>query len=221
MSVINNENRGHWMQTRSGRKFYPEDPRPEDIDIEDIAHALSLVNRFGGHTPEPYSVAQHSVLVANEVERRSQSPHPMLPAGGWRPLILWGLLHDASEAYLGDIVWPLKQASLMQGYKVLEANVMTAIVERFALLREEPAIVKACDLTLLATEKRDVMCESGRSLSEHEARTMVEAEVARERTGEWHSDHVEPLPTRIVVWQARAAREEFLRRYRELEGSRT
>lgn len=56
------QRRGDFICTYTGRKFYPLDPRPEDVCIEDIAHALALVNRFGGHTRVPYSVAQHSVL---------------------------------------------------------------------------------------------------------------------------------------------------------------
>lgn len=60
---------GDWMQTYSGRKFWPVDPRPEEVFIEDIAHALSMICRFGGHSLVFYSVAQHSVLVARNLKR--------------------------------------------------------------------------------------------------------------------------------------------------------
>ncbi len=80
--------RGDWIQVRSGRKFHPLDPRPEDVDINDIAHALSNLCRFTGHCTDFYSVAQHSVIASQIVP----------PASA-----LAALLHDASEAYMGDI----------------------------------------------------------------------------------------------------------------------
>jgi hypothetical protein len=75
--------RGDWMQTFTGRRFWPLDPRGEDVLIEDIAHALSLLTRYGGHCTRFYSVAEHSVLLA-----RAATPENAL----------WLLLHDASEA---------------------------------------------------------------------------------------------------------------------------
>ena len=83
-----------WFQTFTGKKFHPLDPRPEDICIEDIAHALSYINRFGGHLPEPWTVAQHSIVVAE-----------FAPPG----LRLAAQMHDSPEAYLGYMVKPLEQ----------------------------------------------------------------------------------------------------------------
>ena len=83
------ERKGDWFLTYTGRQFWPLDPRPEDICIRDIAHHLSLCCRFNGACRVHYSVAQHSVMVAN-----------ILPA----PLRFWGLMHDATEAYVGDMV---------------------------------------------------------------------------------------------------------------------
>ena len=80
--------KGDWMQTHSGIQFWPLDPRPEDILIEDIAHALSNQCRFAGHCCFHYSVAQHSVLVSENVPAQDA---------------MWGLLHDAGEAYLVDL----------------------------------------------------------------------------------------------------------------------
>lgn len=143
---------GGWMQLGAGRRFYPQDPRPEDFRIEDIAHALACENRFGGHTPEPYSVAQHSVLVS----RRAQEL-----ASGSVEVALWGLLHDASEAYIRDLPRPVKR--LLPEYQRLEEGVMAAIADRFQLGRAMPPEVRRADEELLATEARDLLGISDRS----------------------------------------------------------
>ncbi len=135
--------RGPWIQTYTGKAFYPQDPQPGDINIVDIAHSLSMTCRFGGHTTRFYSVAQHSALVAANV-----------PAAD----ALWGLLHDASEAYLADVSKPVKP--LLTGYSEIEGKVMAAVCQKFGLPPEMPASVKAMDATLLFTEKRDVMAAS-------------------------------------------------------------
>lgn len=137
--------KGDWMQTRSSRMFYPLDPRPEDIVIEDIAHALSQLCRFGGHTNEFYSVAQHCVHVAELL------PHH---------LKLSGLLHDATEAYLVDVPRPLKNA--ISGYKTIEARLAEVIEAKFTPhvlepLQFEHGAVKAADNVMLVTEARDLL----------------------------------------------------------------
>ena len=80
-----------WIQTYTGKKFFPMNPKTEDLDIIDIAHALSMKCRFVGHTKQFYSVAQHSVIVS----WNCSNPH-------------LGLLHDAAEAYLPDVPAPIK-----------------------------------------------------------------------------------------------------------------
>lgn len=137
---------GGWGCTASGRKYWPEDPRPEDICIEDIAHALALQCRYGGHCSEFYSVAQHAVYVSEVCD----------PADA-----LWGLLHDASEAYIVDVPRPLKQAAGMEGYTALERRVMAAVCEHFGMPQEMPASVRAADESVLATEARDLMPHHG------------------------------------------------------------
>jgi 5'-deoxynucleotidase YfbR-like HD superfamily hydrolase len=131
-----------WIQVHSGRVIDLLRPRPEDILLTDIAHALSNLCRFGGHS-DFYSVAQHSILVSMIVPR---------------PYAMWGLMHDASEAYLGDIPKPLK-LYLNGGYADLEKIYMKAICERFCLPYEEPAEVKRADNILLVTERRDLLLE--------------------------------------------------------------
>jgi len=129
-----------WCLTYSGKKFDIVDPKPEQICIKDIAHALSKQCRFNGHCREFYSVAQHSALVARFV-----SPEYRLAA----------LLHDATEAYVGDLVSPLK--AMLPDFKVIENNIWQIIADKFGVPRELPPEVKHVDLMMLATEKRDLM----------------------------------------------------------------
>lgn len=133
---------GGFIQTEGARRFFPLDPQPDQILIEDIAHALSQTCRFTGHTRVPYSTAQHSVLVAE-----------LVPAED----ALWALLHDGSEAYLADIAKPIKDLPQMQGYRDLEAKVQKAVFERFGLFGPCPASVKRADYVMLVTEARDLM----------------------------------------------------------------
>lgn len=133
---MSDERVGEWLETWTGVKFYPADPRPEEVCIEDIAHALSHQCRFGGAVREFYSVAQHSVLVSRAV--------PQADA-------LWGLLHDASEAYLVDVPSPVKK--MLPDYRVLEQKVMNAICTAFGLQLAKPASVTEADMALLLTER--------------------------------------------------------------------
>lgn len=135
--------RGDWMQTHTGRAFWPLDPRPEDVDIEDIAHALAQQNRYAGHCPWPYSVAAHSVYVSRRAAR-------LAPPGREKQCARWGLLHDATEAYLVDVPSPIKR--FLTEYAVIEADLMHVIAQRFGLEGEMPEEVKRADADALATE---------------------------------------------------------------------
>lgn len=132
-------NETNWIQTASGIKFYPLDPKSEDVCIEDIAHALSKMCRFNGHTREFYSVAQHSVLVSHIVPAEHR---------------LAGLLHDATEAYLADITRPVKQ--YMPDFEDVEDLLMACIAEKFGLAMPLPPCVKDADKLALNTERRDL-----------------------------------------------------------------
>lgn len=105
------------ISTFTGRKVNPFQMEDKDIHIRDIAHSLALTNRFAGHTFQPISVAQHSVCVAMLV---ADSPH-----------FCQGLLHDASEAYLGDVTRWLKATPEMKAYCTLEDEVQRRIYRRF------------------------------------------------------------------------------------------
>lgn len=134
---------GLFVSTYSGRQFYPLAPAAAQIEIEDIAHGLAYQCRFNGQTRHFYSVAQHSLIVANLVP--AQLRHA-------------ALLHDAAEAYMGDMVKPLKQ--LFPLFSQIEARVMAAIGLRYGIERFDDPAIKRADLVALAMEKRDLMPDS-------------------------------------------------------------
>lgn len=140
--------RGPWIRTFTGRRFYPLDPRPEEVCAIDIAHALSMQCRYAGHSRWHFSVAQHSVLVSEAVERNHARDC-------FASTLLWALLHDAAEAYVLDIPRPLKQA--MPEFQAAEKKVLAAICDAFDLPHEEPAIVKRIDTAILADEAKVLM----------------------------------------------------------------
>lgn len=171
-----------WIQTHSGRRFNPTNPNPDAIVIQDIAHSLSMQCRFSGHSKKFYSVAQHSVYVSHICNDEDA---------------LWGLLHDASEAYLVDVPRPLKRSGLIPGYIQAEAKMQEAVCQRFGLPLKEPPSVKKADTKLLATEARDLMAPL-------------------------HPDWVQPvspLPFTIESWEPQKAKDMFMQRFFELIGA--
>lgn len=169
-----------WFQTYSGRKFNPRTATAADINIEDIAHALSQYCRFGGHTRYFYSVAQHSCLV-----------HDAMPD---QPVLrLQALLHDATEAYMGDVVKPLKL--VLYDYQKIEARLERIVMRAFNLPEALLPQVKLADLTALATEKRDLL-----------------------RDGPTWTQlvGVEPWPEAVTPWAPAVAKDQFLSRFFKL-----
>src|ERR1039458_2829532 len=122
------------IRTYSGLIFWPLNPDPALIRIEDIAHSLAHQCRFGGHSRVFYSVAQHSVRVSEICATEDA---------------LWGLLHDASEAYLVDVPAPLKQLPAVAANRRAEQRLQAIIFERFGLPARQPKSVTAADLQLL------------------------------------------------------------------------
>lgn len=152
---------GAWIQTYTGRKFHLADPEPSSVHITDIAIGLSRIPRFTGHTRDFYSVAQHSCLVES-----------LMPSDTHALQRLVALLHDAHEAYIGDLSSPLKW--LLRDYAnrdvlgLIERNIQRAIHAAFRIHNMYPARylaeqIKHADLLALAVEKRDLMAPSPES----------------------------------------------------------
>lgn len=137
--------RGDWMATFTGQRYYPGDPRPEDVRVEDIAHGLAKTCRFGGQCAGFYSVAEHSVLVSYVVP----------PEHAWQ-----ALFHDAPEAYLCDVPRPLKHL-LGAAYADLEELSWLAICDALDIDPEMHPSVKAADLAVLMTEKAQLFDPEG------------------------------------------------------------
>jgi hypothetical protein len=131
-----------WIQTFTGKRLDLSPPEPSQIDIEDIAHGLSMLCRFNGQCTKFYSVAEHSVHVSYEIAPK---------------LALVGLLHDAAEAYLGDVPSPLK--GQLSQFKTFEKQMDKAVGEKFGIEYELFAgrELKKADVQLLIDEKAVVM----------------------------------------------------------------
>lgn len=180
---------GPHIQTLSGRRVNPFDASPEDIDPGDIATALSNLCRFGGHSSAFYSVAQHSAIVADLLEQAGATPDELMAA----------LLHDAAEAYLGDLPHPIKHRSeLGAHFKTAEKNLEAVIERRFAL-PDAATRIKAIDRALLATERR---------------------RFSRVAWSWPELEGIEPLDIEIDPWPPERAAHEFLERYERIRSAR-
>ena len=137
------------IQTYSGKMFDILNPEPSNICIEDIFHALSNVCRFTGHSTPFYSVADHCVNVCKYLRDRGKKETKQS-----RELLLFGLLHDASEAYIGDVSTPLK--ILLPTYKMIEGRIQEAIFFKFVgrlPTSSEENVIKLADTRMLIIEK--------------------------------------------------------------------
>jgi hypothetical protein len=178
-----------WLPTFTGRRFRPLDPKPGDVTIADIAHGLAAKYRFSGQGLR-YTVAQHSVEVSKRVPRQDA---------------VWGLLHDAAEAWLPDVAAPIKPFLCFlvpddgQTHKLpfdtVEQGILRAVAERFGLDWPMPPSIDEVDHRMAVTERRD--------LFEHEY--------------QWEDYRGVPsYEDRIVPWGPNLAESEFLRRFRDL-----
>lgn len=140
-----------WMLTNTGVKFDLRCVALDDIRIQDIAHHLALTNRWTGATRRPYSVAEHSLLVAEILEREHGITSPSV--------LLAGLLHDAHEAYTGDLSTPMKQV-IGDAWYTEERRIQRALQRRFDILTPSAAFaepIKRADEQALACEWRDLI----------------------------------------------------------------
>lgn len=134
-----------WMQTYTGRAFSFSAPSPRDVDVRDIAHSLGMQCRYNGHTQKFYSVAEHCVVMAT-----------MVPV----ELIIHALLHDAAEAYVSDVVRPLKV--LLPQFRDIERTIEWVIYEHFCVSlpgATERAAIERADLRMLRTERDQLLDE--------------------------------------------------------------
>ena len=129
-----------WLTTYTGKKFYPFNPYPPDIDIRDIAHGLALTCRYSGQCAKFYSVAEHSVRLAKIVPMKYR---------------MAALLHDSAEAYLTDMPKMLKIA--LSNYEILERDLLHNILLRFNVPQELIPPLKKYENALMASECRDLM----------------------------------------------------------------
>ena len=129
----NDEN---WILTYTGKKFYPTDPRPAEICIEDIAHALANLCRYAGHSEDFYSVAEHSCLIAEKAPPSYRK---------------WALLHDATEAYVVDMPRPVKR--FLKEYRAIEERLLWAVAGHFGLSLPIPDEIIELDNRILLDER--------------------------------------------------------------------
>jgi uncharacterized protein len=168
----------------TGTKIDLANPSLESVSIVDIASSLSKICRFTGHSTDFYSVAQHSVL-ASHICRGYEAQFAVL-------------MHDAHEAFCGDVSSPLK--AMLTDYQAIEKRLQKLVQDRFNIGHENDDLVRVCDLKMLATEKRDLLANS---------HTFWEV-----------LKNVEPLSLRIIPWDHALAKKMFLRRFNELNEQR-
>ena len=132
-----------WIQTYTGQIFTPFDPQPEQIEIKDIAHALSQIARYNGHSHDLISVAEHSIVMAENVSHRAA---------------IHALLHDAAEAYIGDFAKPIKD--YFPEFERIEYRIMQVIYHALGICPPSSDIIteiKEADCRMLLTERNQFM----------------------------------------------------------------
>lgn len=185
-----------WISVGFGRKFWPLDPRREDVNIETIARSLSNTCRWTGHLDDFYSVAEHCIRMVDLIEKEDEEGHDP-------DYLLTALLHDAPEAYLSDIARPVKHDPRFSAYKEFESTLENVIFARYGLTSKYMPLVKYWDDLLLVTEARD----------------LVGVDTAKE----WSAPlcYVKPLKTIITPNPYnKMVRNQFLNKFREIQSRR-
>lgn len=191
----------NWIQCHpSGLAFNPLKPERALLRITDQAHALSMQCRYAGHVERFYSVAEHAVRVSRRVEQLliergyPDDSHMVLYAAAW------GLIHDNSEAYLNDVVRPVKHTDIMAGYREAEHRLQGDIAEWLGLERDEPDMVRYVDNEILGTEARQLKAP----VHPEWGLTCPGGQLPAE------------IPGLVLGWSQARAKEIYLRRFRRL-----
>ena len=166
----NGERVGDWMECHGGAKFFPLDARPEEIEVDVVAHHLARINRYNGAFKlDRYSVGEHVIVMADWFLRE----FPDSPA-----LAYQALHHDDCEAYIGDMIRPIKRTPELKVFSEIEDKLWrTAIAPAFSLPGNLHPLVKDADNRILVDERDQVV---GRS------------------SNNWGIDHLEPLGVQLV-----------------------
>lgn len=211
-------NRGPYILTRSGIKFYPLVPRAADINIDDVAFALSNICRYGGHV-DYFSVAEHSVLVSHETERSLRIVG--LPPKSIATGAMLGLLHDAAEAYPpGDILGPMKKTEPFLEVVRVQLEIESMIEKKFGLSKlkahdPERDCVRAADEWLLVKETEWL----GRLCHDDECKRLAEREDFLS-TEYGFVDMCRMVGAKPWPREPKEARALFLKRFRQLQAWR-
>lgn len=168
------------IQTNSGKMIDVKHMTPDDVDLNDIAHALSMICRYNGHCSKFYSVAEHSVYVSQICQEEDAK---------------WGLMHDAVECYVGDMIRPLKNMDEATAFMDIEDNLQLVIAEKFGLDKVIPESVHWADDVVLLAEKDQL--------------------IPVNHDWGFREDHTK-WPKKIHAWSPQEAKFNFLNRYREL-----
>lgn len=167
------------MQTYTGKQFYPLAPLVEDIDPVDIAHSLAMQCRYNGHCKDFYSVAEHCVLMSHFVPEE---------------YALHALLHDATEAYIGDMVRPLKRH--MPDFTAVEDKLMPVIAERFGIVGDIMVdVVREADNRILLDERERLFDGTPAA---------------------WSIEGLVPLGVPIACWKPQSAEQAYAMRLEQL-----
>jgi len=164
------------VRTLSDRVMDVKHPDPASVSIEDIAHSLSMQCRYMGHVNRFYSVAEHSFLVSMLVGDEPETQ-------------LWALLHDAPEAYLGDMAAPVRELAELTTYRLLHSRVMVSVCAAFGLTAHIPHLVNQMDEVIRNNEMK-LLC-------------------GNEEVGEL-------APVSIACWEPQVAEKMFLERFHSL-----
>lgn len=179
------QSRDGWIELHSGGRFPFKSFTKGDIHIQDLAHALAHVCRYNGHVQKFYSVAEHSVVMMLWAERNLKDITPVE--------LMTILLHDASEAYIGDMTRPLKQ--MFPEFKALEERIHMAVAERFGTMYPHPEWLKDLNLRILVDERKQAMGKT---------------------ENDWGMTSLEGLNVYLSFWSPAEARDQFRKQYERL-----